>query len=306
MNKGTVIKAFVAIICAAPAYGGYAFAGKWGSYGTGPGEFSYPVGVAVAPNGNIYVADGENERIQYFTPTGSFLGKWSVRCNDVAVAANGNVYVTGPPTMVRYFTPTGSLLGWYNGERNHDFLHPNFIDITPKGDFLVTDSGTSYVHRFSRSCSLKYSWNKFFLPSPAGLACSPVGERVYIADSYCDSIMCFTYDGDLLASWGSRGNGNGEFKYPAGLGITADGTIFVADTGNDRVQYFTAKGAFLGKWGSYGAGNGEFDYLIAVAARPSGSRVYVADTDNHRIQYFNRNEPSVAPASLGKVKALFR
>jgi DNA-binding beta-propeller fold protein YncE len=39
---------------------------------------------------------------------------------------------------------------------------------------------------------------------------------------------------------------------------------------------------------------------------PTGTTVYVADAGNNRIQYFKRVEPGVAPASLGKVKALFR
>ncbi len=52
------------------------YLGKWGSKGTGDGQFNLPWGVALAPDGNAYVTDGWNHRIQYFTPTGSFLGKW--------------------------------------------------------------------------------------------------------------------------------------------------------------------------------------------------------------------------------------
>jgi tripartite motif-containing protein 71 len=45
-------------------------------YGTADGQFRYPQGVAVAAKGNVFVADSANARVQYFTPTGSFLGKW--------------------------------------------------------------------------------------------------------------------------------------------------------------------------------------------------------------------------------------
>jgi hypothetical protein len=38
----------------------------WGSYGTGPGQFYYPVAVAVDASGNGYVADYNNYRIQKF------------------------------------------------------------------------------------------------------------------------------------------------------------------------------------------------------------------------------------------------
>ncbi|MCK4776795.1 MAG: hypothetical protein KAS39_00355, partial [Actinomycetia bacterium] len=37
------------------------------------GQFAFPYGIAVAPDGRIYVADMLNGRIQYFTPKGEFI-----------------------------------------------------------------------------------------------------------------------------------------------------------------------------------------------------------------------------------------
>ncbi len=42
---------------------------RWGTYGSGNGQFQYPQGVAVGPSGNLYVADQGNNRIQRFAPT---------------------------------------------------------------------------------------------------------------------------------------------------------------------------------------------------------------------------------------------
>ncbi len=48
----------------------------WGTVGSGNGQLSYPTGVAVGNNGQIYVVDTDNARIQQFTATGGFVRKW--------------------------------------------------------------------------------------------------------------------------------------------------------------------------------------------------------------------------------------
>ncbi len=40
----------------------------WGSLGSEPGKFDAPIGVAVDGDGNVYVADEYNHRIQKFKP----------------------------------------------------------------------------------------------------------------------------------------------------------------------------------------------------------------------------------------------
>jgi len=106
--------------------------------------------------------------------------------------------------------------------------------------------------------------------------------------------------------WGKRGDGPGELYKPIFLAFGPDGTVFVADSGNDRVQYFTRAGSFLGSFGGTGSGPGQMRMATGLAIWPTGARIYVSDYRNNRVQYFNRNKPAVAPASLGRVKALFR
>src|SRR5919106_1489484 len=76
---------------------------KWGTLGSGDGQFDNPNGIAVDSIGNVYVADAANRRIQKFDSNGNFLLKWGTSGGGdgqfrapigVVAAAFGNVYVT--------------------------------------------------------------------------------------------------------------------------------------------------------------------------------------------------------------------
>ena len=78
------------------------FVTKWGSSGSGDGQFEVPFGVATDGSGNVYVADDVNDRMQKFDGSGTFLTKWGTSGSGdgqfnnpwgVATDGSGNVYV---------------------------------------------------------------------------------------------------------------------------------------------------------------------------------------------------------------------
>jgi len=241
----------------------------WGSYGSGPGEFIYPQGLALTPENLVYVVDTENRRVQIFTPRGSFLGSWPTPetvtlPTRLAVAPNGNVYMPFGSTVF-YFTAAGSLLGSWGGFGSGP------------GEF-------------------KY---------PQGLAVGPDGT-VYVVDLGNNRIQYFTASGSYLGQWGNYGSNFGEFKNPSGVAVSAGFYVFVTDAGNRRVQQFTRDGSFISTWGSYGTGPGQFVVPDAVSVSPDGDVVYVADRGYSRVQWFREEITAVTPASFGRAKALFR
>ena len=192
------------------------FLGKWGSYGSGDGQFINNYGIAYSPvNGYIYVSEYAvpgygNDRVQYFTSAGSFLGKWGrpgkgngefAYAMDVAVSPlTGHVYVTELMNdRVQYFTASGSFLGKWGtyGSGDGQFIWPN------------------------------------------GITFSPGGGTVFVADGAGARVQYFTPSGSFLGAWGSYGTGDGQFLHTDGIDINAAGTrVYVVDQTNVRVQYF--------------------------------------------------------------------
>ena len=76
---------------------------RWGSYGSGPGQFQQPLGITVDLAGNVYVADTENHRIQVFSNNGVLLEQWGsygaapgqfYRPSSIKAGPDGRIYVS--------------------------------------------------------------------------------------------------------------------------------------------------------------------------------------------------------------------
>jgi len=271
------------------------YQGQWGSYGSGNGQFNIAAGVAVAPNGNVYVADYNNNRVQYFTSTGGYLGKWGTygtgaglfkSTAGVAVASNGDVYVTDQyNNQVQRFNSSGTYItGWTVP------TSPRGVAIGPNGYIYVSFPDMHEICYYTSGGGFVGSWGTYGsgngqFNKPWGVAVASNGD-VYVADSENNRVQYFTPAGSFLGKWGSYGTGGGQFNKPRGIGVGPDGDVYVAEYGNHRCQRFSVNGGYKCMWGSCGSGNGQFDYPegIAVAA---GGNIYVADTWNHRIQYFH-------------------
>jgi len=286
----------------ADAEGGYVFLTAWGTYGSGVGQFLTPQGVAVSTNGDVYVADGDNERVQVFTSGGMFLRMWSVWSTSVALDASDNVYVGGGG-WIRKFTSTGVLVEeWVAG---HFYSHA----VDEFGNIYIADYLDHRIVVYTNSGVYLRHWGSFGsengqFKTPDGVAVD-AGGSVYVADKYNYRVQKFANDGTFLTQWGGPGNGDGQFGGPVRLAIGPQGNVYVVDNANSRIQVFTSEGTFLTKWGTYGTSPGQFDNPIGIAIDAIGD-IYVADTNNSRIQKFGLATTAVQAESWGSVKARYR
>ncbi len=124
-----------------------------GKRGIGPGEFNLPRDVAIGVNGQIYVVDGGNFRIQVFDQGGKFINSFGsvgkqmgnfARPKELATDPSGNVYVVDAAFgNFQIFTPEGDLL-MYIGERSDKdgpahYMLPSGIDVDEDGRVYMVD-----------------------------------------------------------------------------------------------------------------------------------------------------------------------
>jgi DNA-binding beta-propeller fold protein YncE len=281
----------------------------WGNYGTAPGQFAFPPGIATDPLGNVYVADQQVHRIQKFDRLGNVIqilgsngtgsGQFSFP-GGVAIDASGNIYVADSGNhRIQKFSSTGAYLTQWGsaGAGNGQFSSPSGVAVDAAGNVYVADVENSRIQKFNAAGVYVTQWGTLGsgdgqLKRAAGVAADAVGN-IYVADNDNHRIQMFSATGAFITKWGSGGSANGQFVNPEGIAVDAAGNVYVADYNNNRIQKFSgagvaaqeAPGVFLLKWGSSGTGNGQFQYPVGVATDAAGN-VYVVDDDNHRIQKF--------------------
>jgi DNA-binding beta-propeller fold protein YncE len=95
---------------------------------TGPGDFSMPTGVAVDQEGNVYVTDTFNNRVEIFDGDGNFVSQFGKNCDGpgclpkpkgIAVDSDGHVWVADAMLdVLQVFSKEGALLGYLGGHGN--------------------------------------------------------------------------------------------------------------------------------------------------------------------------------------------
>jgi len=308
---GTTL-ALLGLLCTAAATVGAqpppSFLTQWGTEGSGDGEFMSPLGVATDAEGNVYVADNGNRRIQKFTSAGVFLTKWGSQGSGngqfgggmfgVATDAAGNVYVTdGGNSRIQKFTGAGAYITQWGsqGDGNGQFAGIFFLAADAAGNVYVSEQNNR-IQKFSSDGTYLTQWpcvdslgNTF---NANGIAVDATGN-VYVTDTTNDRIWKYSGSGVYLTKWGSFGTGDGQFDIPFGLATDVTGDVYVGDAGGSRIQKFTNTGTYLTQWGTFGTGPGQFYTARGVATGPAGV-IYVAD-DWNRIQKFG---PSVVDVPL--------
>ena len=239
----------------------------WGEYGSQesggglPGTFNEPWGIGISPEGEVYVADTWNHRIQKFTAEGEFLISWGRfgqretpdafwGPRDVAVDENGHVYVadTGNKRIV-VFDTEGQFIAEFGdvGYADGEFDEPSGLALDGDGNLYVADTWNQRVQVFSPDINglaqiflTKWDvegWYGQSLDNKPYLTINQDG-MVYASDPELSRIIVYSSTGEVAAVWGMEGQDQSSLFFPTGLAADQEGGIWVSDTKNNRLQYF--------------------------------------------------------------------
>ena len=179
----------------------YKLVRRTGTEGRGKGQLDYPRGLCTDYNGDVYLAESNNNRVSVFSKDLTFLKHLFTQQLryplNVKVTPNSVVVLDRSPNCIHFFSRSGALLHSCVTRGEGGIVYsPHFYCLDPAGNILITD----------------YNRHDIKILSPSGQLMHTIGKEVH---------------------------GRGELFYSEGICLSQTGTIFVvSDSDNFCLQSF--------------------------------------------------------------------
>jgi sugar lactone lactonase YvrE len=184
----------------------------------GKGMMIFPHAIAVDRDGNVWVADGQDNAPR--PARGATAGTPTLTPAPIPPGPIGPPPGATKGHQVYKFSPDGTLLmtlGKPGGAAEPDYFYqPNAILVAPSGEVFIAE-GHGAGH------------NRLFK---------------------------FSKDGTLIKTWGRKGTGPNEFDQPHALAMDSKGRLFVGDRNNNRIQILDQDGTYLTEWKQFSRPSG--------------------------------------------------
>ena len=212
--------------------------------------WSMPLGVGVAPDGALWVADGGAGVLVRRDGHGRCraLGEGVLHRPAGVAMGRDQVYVVDPPShAVWRLAFDGRVLGRL-GERGSGegmFNFPTSVAALPNGGILVVDALNFRIVELSAEGKTVATFGEAgdgegAFARPKAVAIDESGH-IFVSDAQNDVVLMYRRDGRFELAVGGSGRGPGQLTLPAGLAIS-EGFLFVADSYNHRIGIFELLG----------------------------------------------------------------
>ena len=174
------------------------------------GILTWPAGLAVDSDGNIYCSEEFDHKIYIFNEDGEEIGSWGE-------AGSGEGQLKGPSGLA--FDSGNSL--------------------------LVADAHNNRVQKFTADGQHIATIGEGQLNSPWGISLDS-DDNIYVADWGSNCVRKFSPDGDLILTFGGGDLDNGgDLDHPASVAVDSEGDVYVSDWGNKRIQIYDPDGSVI-------------------------------------------------------------
>ncbi len=260
-------------------------------------SLGYPQGLAVHPNGDLYIADYLNSAVRKVSSVTGII---------TTVVGTGQWGYAGDGS----YANTAKLAG------------PIGLAFDSLGDLFIADSGNNAIRRVDASSGIISTVAgsggnagydglgdggpalQAILNSPSQIAVDPSGN-LFVADSYYNLVRKIdAKSGNITVVAGGGNNpgtdgfGNGgpalgcNLSEPSGVAVDNSGNLYIADTGNNMVRFVNSAGVVNALAGNGVAGlSGDWQVATQATLRsPNGlgfdaaGNLYVADTNNNVVR----------------------
>ena len=212
-------------------------------------------GMAIGPDGGVWLVDREANTLFKYSPTGRSLltiGSFASRRGDnesryafnypagVAHDRAGRIYVADGyrNSRVAVYSAQGEYIVHWGGPGAEDgqFKLVHGIVLDGDGRVYAADRGNQRIQVFDTDGRHLATWTG--LGTPWNVAYDRAGDSLWMCDGDLGRISKISLDGTVQGWFGSEGEAPGQLRQVHSIAIGSDGAIYAAETVNRRIQKF--------------------------------------------------------------------